>query len=54
MVAQALANTPAGDGTLQTALLDHVGSLLGVAFLALAVAAAIAAVLHALDWHWTV
>ena len=54
VVAQALANTPSGNGTLQTALLDHVGSLLGVALLAVAVSAAIAAVLHALDWHWTV
>jgi heparan-alpha-glucosaminide N-acetyltransferase len=54
VVAQALANTPSGDGTLQTALLDHVGSLLGVALLAVAVSTAIAAILHALDWHWTV
>ena len=54
VIAQTLANTPSGDGTLQTALLDYVGSLYGVAVLAVAVAAAIAAALHALRWYWTV
>ena len=54
VVAQALANTQSGSQSLQMALLDHVGSLMGVAVLAVAVTAALAAILHALDWHWTV
>ena len=53
VVLTALLATPAGDGTLATALLDQVGSLLGVAVLAVAVWSLVAAALHALDWHWT-
>jgi predicted acyltransferase len=54
VIAQTLANTQAGDRTLQFALLDHIGSLYGVAVLAVAASAVIAVILHALDWHWTV
>jgi hypothetical protein len=54
VINQTLANTTSGDRTLQFALLDHVGSLFGVALLAVAVSAVLAAILHALDWHWTV
>lgn len=54
VVLRALEQTPSGDGTLATALLDGVGSLLGVSLLAVAVATALAAALHALDWHWRV
>jgi predicted acyltransferase len=54
VVLSSLSATPHGDGTLATALLDPFGSPVGVAVAAVVAWTAIAAALHALDWHWTV
>jgi heparan-alpha-glucosaminide N-acetyltransferase len=53
VVLGALESTPARHGNLATALQDHVGSLLGVAVLAVVAWTALAAALHAADWHVT-
>lgn len=53
VVLTALLTTPSGEATLATAILDRVGSLLGVALLAVVAWSLVAALLHALDWHWT-
>jgi predicted acyltransferase len=54
VVLASLEATPSGDGTLASALLEHVGSALGVAALAVAAWTVVAAILHILDWHPTV
>jgi predicted acyltransferase len=53
VVLRALESTPARHGSLATAMQAHVGSLLGVALLAVVGWTALAAALHAADWHVT-
>jgi predicted acyltransferase len=53
VVLTALWATPSAEGNLALALQAHVGSLLGVALLAVAAWTALAAALHAADWHVT-
>jgi predicted acyltransferase len=53
VVLTALWSTPSREGNLALALEAHVGSLLGVALLAVAAWTALAAALHAADWHVT-
>ncbi|MCU1375363.1 MAG: hypothetical protein JWO68_2649, partial [Actinomycetia bacterium] len=54
VVLSALQATPRGEGNLSTVLQDHLGSAGAVAVAAVVAWTLVAAVLHALDWHWNV
>ena len=53
VVLTTLESTPSGTGNLANALQAHVGSLLGVALLAVVAWTVLAAAMHAVDWHIT-
>ncbi|MCU1377989.1 MAG: hypothetical protein JWN29_972 [Acidimicrobiales bacterium] len=54
VVLSTLQATPRGDGNLSTVLQQHLGSPGAVAVAAVAGWTLVAAILHALDWHWNV